>query len=166
MPPQLNQVLNNAYKKYEIDGIKCQTLQVSFFPIVRQIASVPVGFVGRGSHKSLVFLVGDTLATPHYFSGVGVNSGFRVGYFLANLLGQTDDPDEIKRIYTKEAKEIQQFLATISHQVTVDMDRVNLMCEKHSKEEIYQMAREHYLFPEGMSKKEVCLSIGRLLLKG
>jgi len=167
MPPALDSILKNAFNKYEIDGIKCKTLEITFFPIVRQIASVPVAFLksDRVGSGPLVFLVGDTLATPHFFSGVGVNSGFRAGYFLGNLLGQTGDRNFIKRKYTKEAKEIQNFLAKMSHQVTLNMDNVDLMCEKHNKEEIYKIAREHRLIPEGMSKKEVCLSIGRLMLK-
>jgi flavin-dependent dehydrogenase len=161
MPKDLDVILKNAYKKYEIDGIKCNTLNVSFFPIIRQIASVPVDFIG----KSLVFLIGDTLATPHFFSGVGVNSGFRAGYFLGNLLGQTQDRKRIKQIYKREAKEIQDFLAKMSHQVTVNMDQVDGMCEKYNKKEIYQIARDNYLFPENMSKREVCLSIGRVIAK-
>ncbi|MEX0598145.1 MAG: hypothetical protein WD512_16775 [Candidatus Paceibacterota bacterium] len=161
MPKDLDVILKNAYKKYEIDGIKCNTLNVSFFPIIRQIAGVPVDFIGQ----SLVFLIGDTLATPHFFSGVGVNSGFRAGYFLGNLLGQTHDRKKIKQIYKREAKDIQNFLAKMSHQVTVNMDQVDDMCEKYNKKEIYQIARDNYLFPENMSKREVCLSIGRIMLK-
>lgn len=176
MPPMLDKILKNAYNKYEINGIKCQTLSVTFFPIVRQIATVPTDFIkgrveagkGKTEKNPLVFLVGDTLATPHFFSGVGVNSGFRAVHFLGNLLGAGGggmSRNEIKRIYMKEAKAIQAFLATISHQVTLDMDQVNMMCEKYTKEEIYEIAKKHYLYPEGMSKKEVCLSVGRLLLK-
>ena len=163
MPKDLGAILKNAYMKYEIDGIKCNTLSVSFFPIVRQTASVPVDFIKKS--QSLVFLLGDTLATPHFFSGVGVNSGFKVAYFLGNLLGETEDRQKIKRLYKKEAKEIQNFLAKMSRQVTVDMDQVDSMCEKYSKKEIYQLARKNYLFPENMSKREVCMSIGRIMLE-
>lgn len=68
MSKNLSEIINNGLKKYEMEDIKKDTLEVSFFPIIRKYCTIPAGYI---NNSSIVFLVGDSLTTPHFFSGMG-----------------------------------------------------------------------------------------------
>jgi len=175
MPEHLFIIIKNGLMKYEMeDNIKMNTLNVSFFPIIRKYSTVPADYINKKSKDlPIIFMVGDSLTTPHFFSGMGVNSGFKMAYTLINLLKSKNnkdnnkdnnrDNDMILKVYNKMAKQQITEIGKWAKIVSVDMDKVDDMCQKYTKKDIYQLAKHNKLVSENMSKREVCLSLNRIM---
>ena len=163
MPNSLLNIINNGLKKYEMENvIKFNTLKVSFFPIVRKYSTIPSGFIHKkSSSPSVVFMLGDSLTTPHFFSGMGVNSGIKTAFSLIDLLVTYDDNRDIIKLYNKIAKNQIKEIAKWARLSSVNMDRLDKKCQNYTKNEIYLLAKHNHLIPDNMSKREVCLSLNK-----
>lgn len=85
-----------------------------------------------------------------------------MAHLLVDLLGGNDN-DMMIKIYKKMAKEQIKEIAKWAKKSTIDVDKVDEMCKKYTKEEIYKLARKNKLVSENMSKREVCLSLEQIL---
>jgi uncharacterized protein YgiM (DUF1202 family) len=78
---------------------------------------------------------------------------------LSTLLSSKQNSDEVMAQYNEKCKELSNKLTVMSNNVTVDMDELDKRCKKYTKAEIYDLAKQHNLIVENMSKREVCLSL-------
>ena len=154
LPKRIKGAFNDALKKYEMtDDVRRKTIEVSVFPIYKRRATVYADYLA--SLDAEVYLIGDSLSTTHFFSGQGVNVGCESALTAIDAILDTNGIE----YYNDHAEEYILKLKDSSEQVTVDMDKLNKMCKEYTREEIYDIARENNLIPEGLTKRNVCLSL-------
>ena len=156
LPASIKSTFHNALMKYEVEHlIDYSTIEISHFPITKRTASIAAGKY----LNTQIYLVGDSVSTTHFFSGQGVNVGIESAIFLSTLLSSKQNSDEVMAQYNEKCKELSNKLTVMSNNVTVDMDELDKRCKKYTKAEIYDLAKQHNLIVENMSKREVCLSL-------
>ena len=104
-------VINGIIIKYAIlahtRGVPWNTVDwvgsdFSWFPMT--LRKVKEGFAAIETPKTLFVNIGDAAYSAHYFSGMGVNNGFKaVNFFLGQLGNQIGDLKDTYNIYTENA---------------------------------------------------------------
>jgi 2-polyprenyl-6-methoxyphenol hydroxylase-like FAD-dependent oxidoreductase len=156
LPLSIKTAFENGLRKYkmnkQIDRAKIEHFS---FPIIKREATVPSGLY----KNKQIYLIGDSLSTTHFFSGMGVNIGFSSAIGLRDtLVSQKNILNNIKE-YNKKAKEYIETLTKASKNVSINMDEMAKKCEQYTEKDIYQLAKQKN-FPTGkMDKMNVCLSI-------
>jgi ribosomal protein S9 len=118
LPSRIKKFFYTALTKYQMNKqIIFDSIEFSAFEIIKKSAIIPAGIY----NKKKIFLIGDSLSTTHFFSGQGVNIGFKSADYLTTILMNEDSINK----YKNKANEYKQELTKASEIVRMIMNEID-----------------------------------------
>lgn len=117
------------------------------------------------------FLVGDAAMTTHFFTGSGLNNGFRMADLLEQVLSFSRSPEDIAQAlsqlnYDQRMTEIVDKNVSDISQIVTSVNQRDLICRDRKQliEQMQQVENLAYVNPKRFSNAELCLLLGDRVL--
>jgi len=155
MPRGVRDKLQTAIKYHGL-GKFCDASKatgVAAFPITFRYLEKP----GMVHKRNAVVFLGDSAFTAHFFSGQGVNSGFRCAKKIAELYGGKGRKvrREILSKYNEFASQERETQWGRYNDIILDFD-ARKECEHMTKKRVLHLAKEKGVAARGLSGPELC----------
>jgi 2-polyprenyl-6-methoxyphenol hydroxylase-like FAD-dependent oxidoreductase len=136
--------------------------QAFAFPVVPQIRWPLAKLV----KNKLYALVGDSAFTSHFFSGLGVNNGIKMAYYLSTLIHRSPSQYKVqmRRSYVPIVKNIVRENMFYWKLVMMNPEVVLKVCKSVSNAKLRDLAKQNRVNITKLNRTETCLSLGPVRL--
>lgn len=158
LPHLMQQRLQNFLHLYGITRAPAQVVKrVSVFPIQLFKASRFSGMLRR----TMGFLAGNSTASVHFFSGLGLNIGLRCASELAGILSTSPIHEWFGRYYSFCEREIQTAMREAIH-VSLPFSCIRSSCQRKNLEDLRREAERRFgISLDHLDRLELCLLLSR-----
>lgn len=160
---------DSVFKYYNIkdDEFQPKESQMNIFPITLYQSNgyVGVGTLPHGKNKKLMIAIGDAINGVHFFSGTGVNTGFKMAFLasktLCDFFYDNITLDKLISILNRQFKNYIKESEKVSRQVILNAKGLGV-CNHESMKELKALAKErNYRAINNIPKHELCLIMAK-----